>query len=93
MNWLNGVDLGIFNSSLPTLALVAYVAYQINGKFNKIKSDLENLLDSHEIKDQTRHLENLSRFTHIEVGQARMENNGKYDRFYTKKEKDDSQSS
>lgn len=78
MNWLSGVDLGVFNTSLPTMAMVAWLAWHLNGKFHKIEKDLNNLVDHHELKDQTRHLENLERFTKLEVGQARMEHNGHY---------------
>lgn len=77
-NWLSGVDLGVFNTSLPTMALVAYVAYQINGKFNKIEKDLKEMLD-------LRHFQNLERFAKIEVSLARL---GLHNGIYSAREDD-----
>lgn len=72
MNWLQGLDLGLFNTSLPTMAMVGWLAWHLNGKFNKIDLDVKKLLDTHEDKDQFRHEANLLRFERISVALARL---------------------
>jgi hypothetical protein len=54
------------------MAMVAWLAWHLNSKFTGIKLDLLHLLKDHEVQDQTRHLENLERFTNLAVGQARL---------------------
>lgn len=71
-NFLNGVDLGLFNTSLPTMAMVAWLAWHLNSKFAKIDRDVQRLLDDHEDKDQLRHEANLIRFEKISVALARL---------------------
>lgn len=72
MNWLDHVDLNLFNTSLPTMAMVGWLAWHLNGKFSKIDNDVQKLLDSHEDKDQLRHEANLVRFEKISVALARL---------------------
>lgn len=71
-SWLQGIDLTLFNTSLPTMAMVAWLAWHLNSKFHKIENDLKTLVATHENQDQQRHLENLERFSDLSVGQARL---------------------
>lgn len=72
MNWFANIDLSSLQTSLPTLGMVAWLAWHLNGKFFKIENDLKNLVATHELKDQLRHVENIERFAELTIGQARL---------------------
>lgn len=54
------------------MVMVGWLAWHLNGKFNKIDKDVKTLLDTHEDKDQLRHEANLLRFERISVALARL---------------------
>jgi len=65
--------------------MVAWLAWHLNGKFNKIENDLRNLVIQHENQDQQRHLENIERFNKLEIGQAKL---GLFNGYHAPKEED-----
>lgn len=68
-------------------AAVACLGWWLSGKFRTVETAYRDSLDEHELKDQTRHEENLKRFevtaeriSSIDVKLARMGNGGRFNR-------------
>jgi hypothetical protein len=70
MNW--NFDPTTLERIVPVLIAVFTLGWWLKGQFSLIRRELHESLDKHELLDQTRHLENLNRFTRLEVGQARL---------------------